>query len=66
MQDSIFRFVNVRPPQRKEPLEGTIDYIDPYDGGRYSTEFRKQLSFAIDSGRDAVRALADELIVQRD
>ena len=65
MQDSIFRFVNIRPPQRKGPLEGTIDYIDPYDGGHYTTAFRKQLASLVDMDRGPVRTLADEYILKR-
>jgi hypothetical protein len=48
MKDNIFRFVNVRPPQRKEPLEGTIDYIDPYRAGR--TDFWNRLVQALKIG----------------
>ena len=63
MQDNIFRFVNLRPPQRKEPLEGTIDYVDPYGGGRYDTDFRQRLAQALESGgREGARTEADSYI----
>lgn len=63
MQDNIFRFVNLRPPQRKEPLEGTIDYVDPFGGERYDTDFRKILAKALESeGREGARTEADNHI----
>lgn len=66
MQDSIFRFVNVRLPQQKGPLEGTIDYVDPYSGGRSNTGFYEQLMKAlVENGRDAARIVADDYITHK-
>jgi hypothetical protein len=63
MQDNIFRFVNIRPPQRKEPLTGNIDNVDPYGAGRYDTALRQGMREAVEGGgREAVRTLADSYI----
>src|SRR5262245_51225338 len=65
MEDNLFRFVVVRPPQRKEPLDETLDYIDPYRGSRYDSSFYTDLLQALkEGGRNAARVVADNYIIE--
>lgn len=64
MEDNLFRFALVRPPQRNEPLENN-DYIDPYRSSRYEFIFYGRLLNAISmGGRNAARIEADKYILE--
>ncbi|MBN1205946.1 MAG: hypothetical protein JXB05_13600 [Myxococcaceae bacterium] len=60
---SLFRFLNIRPPQRRNLGEGRRDLFDPYDGSRFQTVLSGRLQEAI-AGNDfqQARALAEAFI----
>lgn len=53
MDEVMFRFANVRPPQRKTLFEESVDALDPYRGGRYRTDLQQRISEALERGDSA-------------